>query len=181
MQVVAQDDPRLGLVPRLRRRLPAGGVPPVATGAQRWENVDLFGAVEPTTGDRRFLALPFLHSARVQRWWDDGAPTCAASCHMLVLDQGAFPPATTLRWPPQVVAVPLPPYSPALHPLERRWRDRKDPLATTGCTSLAQVSETLGRLLQRYAHATLKSLTGFAYCPQAVETMAAHGECLVNA
>jgi hypothetical protein len=171
VKVFAQDETRLGLLPILRRRITACGVQPVATVSQRFENFYLFGAVEPTTGDSFFLELPFLNSAMFQLWLDDFAQTFAASFNILVLDNGAFHTAKTLRWPPNVVAVPLPPYSPELNPIERLWRDLKDQLATTVCTSLDQLSETLCRLIQRYSHATLQSLTGFAYFTQAVETM----------
>jgi hypothetical protein len=171
VKVFAQDETRLGLQPIIRRRITACGVQPVATVWQRFDNFYLFGAVEPTTGESFFLELPLLNSAMFQLWLDDFAHTFAASFNMLVLDNGAFHTAKTLRWPPNVAAVPLPPYSPELNPIERLWRDLKDQLAAAVYTSLDELSDTVCRLIQHYSQATLKSLTGFVYFTQAVETV----------
>jgi putative transposase len=168
--VFAQDDTRLGLQPILRRRITACGVQPVATVWQRFDNFYLFGAVEPTTGESFFLELPLLNSAMVQRWLDDFARPLAASCHILVLDNGACQTAKPLRWPSNVTAVPLPPYSPALNPIERLWRELKAQLAATVVKTLEDLSDTVCRLIQSYSQAALKSLTGFAYFVQAVQT-----------
>jgi putative transposase len=170
VKVFAQDATRLGLQPIIRRRMTACGVQPVVTVWQRFDNFSLFGAVEPMTGDSFFLELPLLNSAMFQRWLDDFAQTFATSCNMLVLDKGAFHPAKGLRWPANVAAVPQPPSSPELNPIERLWRDLKDQVAGTVSKNLAALSDTVCRLLQNYAHAVRKSLTGFAYFVQAVQT-----------
>jgi hypothetical protein len=170
VKVCAQDETRLGLQPIIRRRITACGVQPVATVWQRFDNFYLFGAVEPMTGDSFFLELPLLNSAMFQLWLDDFAQTLAASFNILVLDNGAFHTAKGLRWPANVAAVPLPPYSPELNPIERLWRDLKDQVADTVSKNLDALSDTVCRLLQNYSHAGLKSLTGFAYFVQAVNT-----------
>jgi hypothetical protein len=169
-KVFAQDETRLGLQPILRRRITACDVPPVATVWQRCDNFYLFGAGEPLTGDSFFLELPLLNSALVQRWWDDFARTCATSFNSLVVDNGAFHTAKTLRWPSNVAAVSFPPYSPELNPIERLWRDLKDQSADTMAKTLDDFSDTVCRLIQDYSQATLKALTGFAYFVQAVQT-----------
>jgi hypothetical protein len=168
-KVCAQDETRLGLQPVLRRRITARGVQPVATVWPRFDNFYLFGAVEPTTGDSFFLELPLLNSRMFQLWLDDLAQTFAASFNILVLDNGAFHTAKALRWPPNVAAVPLPPYSPELNPIERLWRDLKDQVADTMAQTLDDLSDTVCRLIQGYSQAALKSLTGFAYFVQAVQ------------
>jgi hypothetical protein len=170
VKVFAQDETRLGLQPLIRRRITARGVQPVATVWQRFDNFYLFGAVEPTTGESFFLELPLLNSAMFQLWLDDFAHTFAASFNILVLDNGAFHTAKMLRWPPNVTAVPLPSYSPELHPIERLWRDLKDRLADITVKTLDDLSDTICRLIQNYSQAALKSLTGFAYFVQAVQT-----------
>jgi hypothetical protein len=159
VKVFAQDETRLGLQPILRRRITACGVQPVATVAPQFDNFYLFGAVEPTTGDSFFLELPLLNSAMFQLWLDDFAQTFATSWNILVLDNGAFHTAKSLRWPPNVVAVPFPPYSPELNPIERLWRDLKDQLADTVSKNLDELSDTVCCLIQSYSQAALKSST----------------------
>jgi hypothetical protein len=112
-----------------------------------------------------------------QRWVDDFAQTLATACNMLVLDNGAFHTAKRLRWPANVAAVPLPPYRPALNPIERLWRDLKAQVAGTVSKNLDALSDTVCRLLQNYAHAVRKARAGFAYRVQAVQTAlhTAHG------
>jgi hypothetical protein len=170
VQVFAPDATRLGLQPISRRRSTARGVQPVATVWPRFDHFSLLGAVAPLTGDSFFLALPLLNSARCQLWLDGFAHTFAASCNMLGLDHGAFHTATALPWPPNVATVPFPPYSPALKPMERLWRDLQDQLADTAAKTLDALSETVCHLIQNYAPAVLKSLTSFAYFVQAVQT-----------
>src|SRR5262249_41459845 len=66
--VFAQDATRLGLLPVVRRRMTARGVQPVAIVTHQVDHFALDGAVEPTTGDSFFLALPSLNSRAFQRW-----------------------------------------------------------------------------------------------------------------
>jgi hypothetical protein len=168
--VFAQDETRLGLQPIVRRRMTACGVQPVATVWPRLDNCSLVGAVEPITGDSFFLELPLLNSAMFQLRLDDFAHTFAASCNSLLLDNGAFHTAKTLQWPPNVAAVPFPPSSPELNPIERLWRDLKDQLANTVAKTLDALSDPVCSLIQNYSPAALQSLTSCAYFVQSVQT-----------
>jgi hypothetical protein len=168
--VFAQDETRLGLLPVVRRRMSACGVQPVATVTDPCDPFDLYGAVEPTTGAHFFLALPSLKSRAFQLWWDGFAAALPQSLHLLGLDNGAGHQATTVRWPAQVVPVFLPPSSPALHPIERLWRDLKDQRADHAVKTITELSDAMCPIIQPYSHATLRSLTGFAYFVHAVDT-----------
>lgn len=170
LKVFAQDETRLGLLPVVRRRITACGVQPVATVMHQFDNFYLYGAVEPTTGAHFFLALPYLNSRAFQLWLDGFAAAFPHSLNLLVLDNGAGHKAKAVRWPANVVPVFLPPYSPELNPMERLWRDLKDKLADIPVKTIAELSDALCTIIQHYSHATLHSLTSFAYFVQAVET-----------
>ena len=170
IQVFAQDETRLGLLPMVRRRITACGVQPMATVTPQFDNFYLYGAVAPTTGAHCFLELPYLNSRAFQVWLDGLAAAFPDSCTMLVLDNGAGHRAKAVRWPANVVPVFLPPYSPELNPIERLWRDLKDKLADLPVTTITELSDALGTIIQHYSHATLQSLTSFAYFVHAVET-----------
>ena len=170
LKVFAQDETRLGLLPVVRRRITACGVQPVAIVVHQCDNFYLYGAVAPTTGAHFFLELPYLNSRACQLWLDGFAAAFPRSLHLLVLDNGAGHKAKAVRWPANVVPVFLPPYSPELNPMERLWRDLKDKLADIPVKTIAELSDALCTIIQHYSHATLHSLTSFAYFVQAVET-----------
>ena len=171
VKVFAQDETRLGLLPVIRRRITACGVQPVASVTYQFDNFYLYGAVEPTTGASFFLALPYLNSRAFQWWLDGFAAAFPESLNMLVLDNGAGHKAKAVRWPPNVVPVFLPPYSPELNPMERLWRDLKDQLTDIPVQTIAALSDAMCAIIQRYSPATLYSLTSFTYFVQAVETV----------
>jgi transposase len=170
LTVLAQDETRLDLLPIVRRRITACGVQPIATVTHTFDSFYLYGAVEPTTGENFFLELPHLNTQMFQVWVDGFAAAFPDSCNIVVLDNGAFHKAKTLRWPANTVPVFLPPYSPELNPIERLWRDLKDKLADLRATTLDELSDTVCSLMQNYSHATLQSLTSFTYFVQAVKT-----------
>jgi transposase len=171
VKVFAQDETRLGLLPVIRRRITACGVQPVASVTYQFDNFYLYGAVEPTTGASFFLELPYLNSRAFQWWLDGFAAAFPESLTILVLDNGAGHKAKAVRWPPNVVPVFLPPYSPELNPMERLWRDLKDQLADIPVQTIAALSDGMCAIIQRYSPATLYSLTSFTYFVQAVETV----------
>jgi transposase len=100
---------------------------------------------------------------------DGFAAAFPESMNILVLDNGAGHKAKAVRWPANVVPVFLLPYSPALNPIERLWRDLKDKLADIPAKTITELSDALCAIIQNYSHATLQSLTSFAYFVQAVE------------
>jgi transposase len=170
VKVFAQDETRLGLLPVVRRRITACGVQPVVTVTHKFDNFYLYGAVEPTTGASFFLALPHLNSPTFQLWLDGFGEAFPDSYNIVVLDNGAFHKAKAVQWPSNVVPLFLPPYSPELNPMERLWRDLKDKLADRPAQTIEALSDAVCSIIQTYSHATLHSLTSFAYFVQAVET-----------
>jgi len=168
LKVFTQDETRLGLLPVVRRRVTACGVQPVATVTYQFDNFYLYGAVEPITGASFFLELPYLNSRAFQVWLDGFAAAFPDTVNVLVLDNGAGHKAKAVRWPTNVVPVFLPPYSPELNPIERLWRDLKDKLADIPVKTIGALSEAICAVIQHYSHATLQSLTSFAYFVQAV-------------
>jgi transposase len=147
----------------MRRRLTARGIQPLLSSAYRFESFYLYGAVEPLTGKSFFLELPLLNTQGFQLFLDHFAAIDPATFHLLLLDNGAFHKARSLRLPPNVGLLFFPPYAPELNPIERLWRDLKDWLALSHPTSLAQLSKLLGTRLKHYTPAALRSLTGFPY------------------
>jgi transposase len=163
-----QDESRCGLLPILRRRITARGVQPLVPAAYHFESLYLYGAVEPLTGESFFLELPVLNTQGFQLFLDHFAIADPTSFHLLLLDNGAFHSAQSLRLPRNVGPLFLPPYAPELNPIERLWRDLKDWLSQYHPTTLDELSELLCARLTHYTTATLHSLTGFSYLLTAI-------------
>ena len=78
--------------------------------------------VEPGTDNAFALILPDANSVGMQAFLDAFAKTIADDEHVaLVLDGAGWHNGKSLRLPPNITLVPLPPYSPELNPVERVW------------------------------------------------------------
>ena len=58
IKVLAQAERRIGVLPRIRRRMMAHDVQPLSTVTYTSDNFYRYGAVEPTTGESCVLELP---------------------------------------------------------------------------------------------------------------------------
>ena len=129
--------------------------------------------MEPTTGDRFFLELPYLNAEMFQLFIDAFAQAFPDSLNILVLDNSGAHTTQRLHLPPNVRLVFLPPYCPELNPIERVWRALKDDMAWQQFADLNAQQAYLGHLLQASEAATLQSLSGYAYLVEAIHALCA--------
>jgi transposase len=169
--VFSQDESRFGLLTVRRRRLTAHGVQPVGSVQHVFEWCSVYGAVEPTTGERFFLELPYLNAESFQLFVDAFAAAFPDSLNLLLLDNSGAHTARQLTLPANVRLVFLPPYCPELNPIERVWRDLKDALAWLQFPNLDVQQDYLATLLQRYEATTLQALTGYTYLVDAIDAL----------
>jgi transposase len=168
VRVFSQDESRFGLLTVRRRRLTAHGVQPIGSIQHIFEWCYVYGAVEPTTGERFFLELPYLNAAMLQRFVDAFAEAFPDSLNLLLRDNSGAHTAHQLTIPENVRLVYLPPYGPELNPIARVWRDLKDALAWLQFPTLEVQQDYLATLLRAYKTATLQSLTGYTYLVEAI-------------
>jgi transposase len=168
VRVFSQDESRFGLLTVRRRRLTARGVQPIGSVQHVFEWFYVYGAVEPTTGDRFFLELPYLNAEMFQLFVDAFAQAFPDSLNLLLLDNSGAHTAHKLTIPENVRLVYLPPYCPELNPIERLWRDLKDALAWLQFPTLDGPQDYLATLLRAYEAATLQALTGYTYLVEAI-------------
>jgi hypothetical protein len=172
VRVFSQDESRFGVLSVRRRRLTAHGVQPIGHVHHVCAWFYVYGAVEPTTGDRFFLERPDLNTEGFQIVVDAFAAAFADSLNLLLLDHSGAHTAQRLTLPANVRLVCLPPYGPALHPSERVWRDLKDALAWLQFPTLDGQQDYIATLLRGYEAATLHALTGYTYLVEAI-----HARC----
>jgi transposase len=148
-------------------------VPPVGSVQQVFEWLSIDGAVEPATGDRFFLELPYLNTEGFQLFLTTFAEGFPDSLNLLLLDHSGAHTAQRLTLPANVRLVCLPPYCPELNPLERVWRDRKDALAWLHFSTLEAHQDYRATLLRAYEAATLQALTGYTSLVEAIHALRA--------
>ena len=167
----SQDESRVGLLTIRRRRLTARGVQPIGRVQHVFEWFYIYGAVEPTTGDRFFLELPYLNAEGFQLFVDAFAAAFPDSLNLLVLDNSGAHTAQRLTLPANERQVNMPPYCPELNPIERVWRDLKDALAWLHFPSLDVQQDYIATLLRGYEAATLQALTSYTYLVEAIHAL----------
>ncbi len=136
---------RFGLLPVSSRRITLPGIKPIANIDYTFENLYLYGAVEPITGESFFLEMPWLNSICFQLFIDKFAKTLPETLNILVLDNGRFHQAKSLQLPDNIVLLFLPLYSPELNPIERLWQDIKAKLFQH---TLESIEEMQGKITQ---------------------------------
>jgi DDE superfamily endonuclease len=171
VRVFSPDESRVGLLTIRRRRLTARGVPPVGSVQHGFEWGYVYGAVEPTTGARFCLELPYLNAEMCQLFVHACAQAFPDSLNILLLDTSGAHTSSQLTLPEHVRCVFLPPYCPELNPMERVWRDLKDALAWLHFPPLEAQQDYLAALLQAYKAATLQALTGYPYLVEAIHAL----------
>ena len=127
--------------------------------------------MEPTTGARFFLELPYLTADACQIFIEAFAHAFSDSLTLLRLDNSGAHTAPHLRWPEHVRPLWLPPYGPELNPIERVWRDLKDDLAWLQFPDRDAQQVDVGNLLQAYNAPTVQALTGYAYVVEAIHAL----------
>ena len=139
VRVFSQDETRYGLLGPTRRRITRRGLKPIAKINPCYEAVYLYGAVEPLTGERFFLEFSHLTSDCFQCFLEKFSEAFPESLNLLVLDNGRFHQAKSLKIPENVVLLFLPPYSPELNPIERLYQDIKAKLFTQPYEALEDI------------------------------------------
>jgi transposase len=171
VRIFCQDESRVGLLPVQRRRLTGRGVKPVGPVQYQFESFYLYGAVEPTTGESFFLELPQLNTVNFQIFLHEFAHHYQETLTIMLMDNGSCHKAKALVIPPQVVCLFLPPYSPALNPIERLWQDLKAQLAWLLVAQLDALQRHVETLLRQYSRAAIQSLTSYPYIVHAVNAL----------
>lgn len=108
----------------VRRVWAAPGQTPVVVVEPRFDWLYLYGFVQPHTGRTFWLLLPSVNTQIFSRALAEFAKDVGAGVDkriLLVLDGAGWHTSPNVVCPEGIAFVPLPPYSPELHPAERLW------------------------------------------------------------
>lgn len=144
----------------------AKGVKPVAPFLHRFDNLYLFGAFSPITGERCLLELPHCNSAAFQLFINELSARNPDEFKILILDNGAFHHAKSLIIPRNMAFIFLPPYSPELNPAEKMWRYFKDRVSMIAYGSLESLQQQLSHITKQITGDLIKSICGNQFYKQ---------------
>lgn len=171
VQVWAEDEHRLGLLPVIRRVWAPRGRRPTAWVRRRYQWLYVYAFVRPTTGQSWWCLLPTVSTAAMTLALAAFATATgidAAHRAVLVLDGAGWHTASRLVVPAGVDLVLLPPASPELQPVERLWPLLDEPVANRTFPDLAALETVLvdrGRTL-RADRRTIKAHTRYHWWPR---------------
>lgn len=98
------------------------GQRPPGLADKRFTFAYIFAAIEPGTDTAFSLIMPYADTDAMQEFLDRFSKTIAADEHVaMIADQAGWHVSNTLKVPPNISLVKLPPYSPELNPVERVW------------------------------------------------------------
>jgi DDE superfamily endonuclease len=146
VQLWAEDEARLGLIPIVRRVWALRGQRPVALGRRRYQWLYVFGFVRPTTGEVFWLLLPTVSAPVFQMALELFATSLGVGPDkrvLLVVDGAGWHMAKEVRLPQGLRLLFLPAYSPELQPAERLWPLLHEPIANRPVETLMELEEIL--------------------------------------
>jgi hypothetical protein len=165
------DESRFGLMSPMRRRITVKGIKPIQTVDFRFENYYLYGAVDPLSGDRFILEMPYLNSDCFQVFLNELSLCYIEYFIMLLLDNSSTHKAKKLVIPDNIVLLFLPPYSPEINPIERLWQHIKSKLTFSLLESLESLKQNVSDELLKLTDSIVASITGYSYIVNAVNSL----------
>lgn len=165
------DETRLGLKTIRRRRITLRGVQPVGVHQQRFENLYVYGAVAPASGQSVFRVTKTMNGDRFQVFLEQFAAEHPTTLNVMLLDNSRTHTAKTLVIPSNVVLLFQPAYAPEVNPAERVWRALKDGLAWERWTCLGELHDRLLEVVGGWSDEMLSSLTAYPYFMAAVSAL----------
>jgi transposase len=110
-----------------------------------------------------FLQIPNCNGDNFQKILDDFSLQESKELIVIVLDNGAFHKAKSLKIPENIILIFLPPYSPELNPAEKIWAKFKSCFINRLYKTLDDLDEYLYKLSASITQIEIKSICSFNY------------------
>jgi transposase len=166
-----QDESRFGLLTILRRMITAKGVKPTAPYLHRFDNLYLFGAFSPINGEHFLLEMPHCNSETFQLFINSFSQQQPSEFKIVILDNGAFHHAASLKIPNNMALLFLPPYSPELNPAEKMWRHFKDRVSMIAYENIEMLQNKISQITQQLNPQIIKSICSTQYYNSSFKTV----------
>ena len=146
VEVWAEDETRLGLLPVQRRVWAKEGVRPIAPVCPAYKWLYGFGFVRPKTGETYWLLMPTVNVDVMNRALSEFSAAVNPEGKkqiLLILDCAGFHTSDAVEVPEGIELFYLPPYSPELQPAERLWPLLKEVIANRVLKTLCELEEVI--------------------------------------
>ena len=140
----------LSLTPKNGKSLAAIGVKPICPFQQVFKSTYLFGAFSPVNGNKFLLEMPFCNKESFQIFLNEMSTQEPNEYKIMVLDNGAFHKAKSLKIPSNIYLFFLPQYSPELNPAEKMWAILKRNFTNQLSKDLDQVGEFVTNAIKTF-------------------------------
>ena len=117
-----QDEAGFGRINRPKRCWCTKGVRPSVPCHHIREYCYAFGAVEPTTGDRFFLVMPYCNTDCMNVFLEYLSKEYPNDQILLVCDGAGWHKSKDLKVPGNITLLHIPPYTPEMNPIEQIWK-----------------------------------------------------------
>jgi hypothetical protein len=107
--------------------------------------------------------LPNCNADNFQIFFDEFAKEYSNTYNIIVLDNGAFHKAKSLKIPANIGLIFLPPYSPELNPAENIWAQYKRAFSNLFCETLENVSEFITKFTASLSKEKILKTSAFSY------------------
>ena len=145
------------------KALTALAVKPICPFQQVFKSTYLFGAFSPVNGDKFLLEMPFCNTQSFQIFLDEFSAQQPQEFKIMVLDNGAFHKAKSLKIPPNIHLLFLPPYSPELNPAEKMGAIIKRKFTNQLFENLQQISEFITNSVKNLSPLQIINTCNFEY------------------
>lgn len=141
----------------------ARGVKPICKFQQVFQFTYLFGAYSPFSGDHFELELPACNSTTFQIYLQEFSEYKPEEFKIILLDNGAFHKAKSLKIPDNISLIFIPPYSPELNPAEKIWWQTKRHFTGKSFPDLDALSEFIATEVKNLTFQSVKSICSYEY------------------
>jgi hypothetical protein len=107
--------------------------------------------------------MPYCNADSFQIFLDQFSLIQPEEFKIMVLDNGAFHKAKSLKIPSNIALLFLPPYSPELNPAEKIWQHIKRKFTNKHFTNLSKISEFFTQTINNISESMVKSICGYSY------------------
>ena len=143
--------------------LTAKGVKPICSFQQVYQNTYLFGAFSPINGNHFLYEFNACDADTFQCFLDQFSAYEPEEYKIIVLDNGAFHKANSLKIPDNISLLFLPPYSPELNPAEKMWQNIKRQFSNQHYKTRDEISAFFTNVESGLTKSLVKSTCAYSY------------------